>query len=79
MWGRKKKRIAELEAELQHAKENLGVARVLAGHPGLMQDIVVEKGAWYNVSYQFKHTGGPQLSISSLIVERSPGLDPYFR
>lgn len=71
MWNRKAKRIAELEAELRHTRDNLGVARVLAGHPGLMQDIVVETGAWYSVSYKFQHTGGPTLSVADLIVEKS--------
>lgn len=69
MWGRKAKRIVELEQELQHAKNNLAVARVVTGAGYLTQNVVVEKGMWYRISYQFQHTGSKVLRVADLILE----------
>lgn len=79
-WGRKAKRIAELEKELVHTRENLGIARVVRA-PGFAQDVVVEKGVWYNVAYQFQHTGGTTLLLNDLVVTKvrdSRKSSPYF-
>lgn len=76
-WGRKAKRIAELEKELRHTRENLAVARVVMA-PGLAQDVVVEKGVWHRVTYQFQHTGESVLRLDNLLVERVDFTPSYF-
>ena len=56
MFGRKAKRIAELEAQLKDARENLAVAVVPTGL--ISQRIEVRKGQWYVVSFRCRHNGG---------------------
>lgn len=64
--GWRKRRIAELEQELLDTRENLAIARVVAG--SVSQDITVRKGVWYRVSYSYLHTGGPILDVANLFV-----------
>jgi hypothetical protein len=69
-FGRKARRIAELEKELDDAMNNLAIAHVHAGHPALQQAITVEKGAWYQVSYRYRHNGSSLLDIADLFVAK---------
>jgi len=76
-FGRKARRIAELEKQLDDAMNNLAIAHVYAGHPGLQQAITVEKGAWYQVSYRYRHNGGSLLDVADLLVVKDPST-PFF-
>lgn len=78
MFGKKARRIAELELQLVDAKENLAVAVVSTRHPGITQRIEVRKHIWYNVSYRFLHDGGSQLKLSDLLVENGSLENEYF-
>lgn len=84
IFGRKKRQIAELQKQLNHALNNLAVARVVSGvidGVNFGTDLRVEKGKWYRVSYMFKHDGGPVLSVAALVVEdvtRERGESSYF-
>jgi hypothetical protein len=52
MWGRKAKRIRELEEQLVDAREN--VARVNVQIPrGMVMVAEVRRGVWHTVSYRF--------------------------
>lgn len=70
-FGRKARRIAELEQQLDHAMSNLGVAYVPIGAPYMTQKLTVEKGVWYVVSYKFQHTGDRELMMADLFVGKS--------
>lgn len=75
---RERKRIAELEEENRALREDLAVAVVYAGHPGLRQRIEVRKGAWYTVSYRYRHHGGPYLDLADLFVGLEDAPLEYF-
>lgn len=66
MFGRKAKRIAELEAQLKDARENLAVAVVPTGL--ISQRIEVRKGQWYVVSFRCRHNGGAVLDVANLFM-----------
>lgn len=67
-FGRKARRIAELEQQLDHAMKNLAVAYAPIGASYMTQKVTVEKGMWYRVSYRFQHNGTRQLTLSDIFV-----------
>ena len=72
MFGRKTRRIAELETTLADAYENLAVAVVKFGNPSFSQRITVRKGMWYRVSYLYRHDGSSSLEVKDLFVGEEP-------
>lgn len=78
LWGRKAKRIAELEAEVIELRDNLAVAVVKIA-PQMNARIVVRRDTWYRFSYSIRHTGTEFLDISDLIlVSDDQPLTDYF-
>lgn len=61
-----KARIAELEAQLVDAHENLAVA-IVPGEP-ISQRVTVRKGQWYTASFRFRHNGSDTLDLAQLFV-----------
>lgn len=78
MFGRRKlkARVAELEQKLEEAHRDLAVAVVPLGP--LRQKITVQKGRWYRVSFQFRHTGAPILDLENLFLGADDSMSPYF-
>lgn len=76
MFGKRKRRIAELEQQLEEARRDLAIAVVPLGP--LRQKFEVRKGAWYRVAFSFRHTGAPFLDLTDLFVGADDGLSPYF-
>lgn len=76
-FGRKARRIAELERQLEHAMNNLAVAYVPIAAPCMTQKVTVEKGKWYVVRYEFQHVGAPDLLLGEIFVGEI-GASAYF-
>lgn len=79
MFGRKARRIAELEAELKDARENLTNVTVQFPAPArtAFEAAAVRKGVWHTASVRFMvDDAGSRLHGMYLGEEEAPG--PYF-
>lgn len=78
MFGRKQKRIEELEAELRDALANLVNVTVQFPEPARasFRAAAARKGQWYRASAQFR-VGDDSRELTDIFISESPS-DPYF-